>query len=106
MLKATNVIKGGKLGENGWLRYEYIRKRRSAKKRIGTQVSKRDKHKGEEERRERRVNNVTICTNLASSDELVERDTPLFYKINLFFFVLILGQSPLLLFVSLSYKFY
>ena len=30
----------------------------------------------------------------------------LFYEINLVFSILILGQSPLLLFVSLSYKFY
>ena len=30
----------------------------------------------------------------------------LFYKINIFFSILILGQSPILLFVSFSYKFY
>ena len=79
---------------------------------IETQVSKRHKHQREEEEeeeeeKERRVNNVTIYTNLASSGKLMEGYMPLsYYKINIFFSILILEQSPLLLFVSLSYKFY
>ena len=87
----------------------YLRKRRCTEKKIETQVSKRHKHKREEEEeeKERRVKGVTICTNLASSSKLMKGYRPLlFYKINIFSLFLILGQSLLLLFVSLSYKFY
>ena len=52
---------------------------RSIKKGIETQVSKREKHKREGKRRKMRVNSVTICTNLASSGELVEGDLSLYF---------------------------
>ena len=70
----------------------------------------REKHKKEistKARSKERVKSVNIYTNLSFSDELSEGEIPpLFYKINLFFSIEILGQSPLLLFVSLFYKFY
>ena len=56
----------------------YIRKRRSTEKNIKTQVSKREKHK-REGGRERRVDSVTICINLASSGELVEGEIPFYF---------------------------
>ena len=60
---------------------------------------KKDKHKGEGEKRERKGNSVTICTNYKLS--LLGRAyrgiyTPLFYKINLVFSILFLEQSPIL----------
>ena len=95
---------------DGWdmIEVEVYRKRRSIEKWIETQVSKRDKHKKGRRRRERKESEQ--CNYLYKLSLLRRacggRYTPLFYKINLFFSILILGQSPFLLFISLSYKFY
>ena len=96
-----------RLGKNGWLRYEekkYIRKRMEHWR---GDWEKREKKKQKEEHWEKRVNIITFYTNLVSSGELVESLIHICFLIqSLFFLVAVLRQSPLLLFILSSYKFY
>ena len=86
---------------------EVYKERGKALKEGGGEKGEKKRRKEKEEHWEKRVNNTTFYVNLVSLGELVE-SLILTYLLTptLFFPALVLGQNPLLLFVSPSYKFY
>ena len=79
-------------------------KKRDLKQKYQKDISTKEK-KRERERKESEYCNYLY--NLSLLEQACGgKYALLFYKINLFFSILILRQNPLLLFISLSYKFY